>query len=99
VLAAGHQEHSADASAFDNSPHEKPSLMDGIGKTHFPITTSVPEVQQWFDQGHTLLHLFWYYEAERAFRWCIKLDPDCAMAYWGLARAPRLVMTTSGLRL
>jgi hypothetical protein len=40
----------------------------------------------WFDQGHTLLHNFWYYEAERAFRWCLKLDPECAMAYWGLAR-------------
>jgi hypothetical protein len=40
----------------------------------------------WFDQGHTLLHNFWYYEAERAFRWCLKLDPECAMAYLGLAR-------------
>ena len=60
--------------------------MDGIGKTHFPITTSVPEVQEWFDQGHTLLHSYWFYEAERAFRWCLKLDPECAMAYWGLYR-------------
>src|SRR5947209_14749855 len=53
---------------------------------HFPITTKVPEVQEWFDQGNTLLHSFWYEEAERSFRWCLKLDPDCAMAYWGLAR-------------
>ncbi|MBI2835104.1 MAG: peroxiredoxin, partial [Acidobacteria bacterium] len=61
--------------------------MDGIGSSHFPITTSNPEVQQWFDQGHTLIHSFWYYEAERAFRWCLKLDPNAAMAYWGLARS------------
>jgi peroxiredoxin len=32
------------------------------------------------------LHSFWFEEAERSFRWCLKLDPDCAMAYWGLAR-------------
>ena len=78
--------HSAHGDAFDEGPREKPWIMEGIGKTHFPITTSNPEVQIWFDQGHTLLHNFWYYEAERAFRWCLKLDPECAMAYWGLAR-------------
>jgi peroxiredoxin len=79
--------HSAHGAAFDEGPRSRPWLQEGIGTSHFPITTSVPEVQQWFDQGHTLLHSFWFFEAERAFRWCIKLDPDCAMAYWGLARA------------
>ena len=42
---------------------------------------------EWFDQGVTLLHSFWDYEAERAFRWCLKLEPENAMVYWGLARA------------
>lgn len=79
--------HSAHGVAFDEGPRQRPWKMDGIGRTHFPITTRVPEVQEWFDQGHTLLHSFWYHEAERAFRWCIELDPDCAIAYWGLARA------------
>ena len=78
--------HSTHGEAFDEGPRGKPWVMEGIGKTHFPITTSHPEVQMWFDQGNTLLHSFWYYEAERAFRWCVKLDPNCAMAYWGLAR-------------
>jgi len=81
------QGHSQHGDAFDVGPREKPWTMEGIGRTHFPITTSNPEVQKWFDQGHTLLHSFWYYEAERSFRWCLRLDPDCAMAYWGLARA------------
>jgi hypothetical protein len=54
--------------------------MEGIGQTNFPVSSSHPEVQKWFDQGHTLLHGFWYFEAERSFRWCLKLDPDCAMA-------------------
>ena len=79
--------HSSHGSAFDQGPRQKPWLMEGIGKTHLPITSSNPEVQQWFDQGHTLLHSFWYFEAERAFRWALKLDPECAMCYWGLARA------------
>jgi hypothetical protein len=64
--------------------------MQGIGVAHFPITTANPEVQQWFDQGNALLHSFWDYEAERAFRWCVKLEPDNPMPYWGLARASML---------
>jgi len=79
----GHSQH---GSAFDTGLRQKPWKMEGIGHTHFAITTKVPEVQVWFDQGNTLLHSFWFEEAERSFRWCLKLDPDCAMAYWGLAR-------------
>lgn len=78
--------HSKHGSAFDTGLRQKPWPMEGIGKAHFPITTKVPEVQVWFDQGNALLQSFWYEEAERSFRWCLKLDPDCAMAYWGLAR-------------
>ncbi|AIE84454.1 redoxin domain-containing protein [Fimbriimonas ginsengisoli Gsoil 348] len=60
--------------------------MEGIGDTPFPVTAKNAEVQLWFNQGEALLHSFWFEEAERSFRWCLKLDPDCAMAYWGLAR-------------
>ena len=84
--------HSRFGSAFDEGPRERPVKMTGIGVTHFPITTSHPEAQAWFDQGHTLIHSFWFYEAERAFRWAAKLDPDAPMPYWGLVRA------TSGAR-
>src|SRR4029453_15688871 len=73
--------------AVDEGPREKPYRMEGIGKTSFPITTKNPEVQAWFDQGHTLLHSFWFFEGERTFRWAIKLDPEAAMPYWGLMRA------------
>src|SRR5574341_1110050 len=81
------QGHSRHGEAYDEGPREKPWLMEGLTITPFPITTKNAEAQKWFDQGVTLLHSFWFYEAERAFRWCLKLDPDCAMAYWGLARA------------
>jgi len=78
----GHSQH---GSAFDTGLRQRPWRMEGIGQTHFPVTTTDPEVQAWFDQGNTLLHSFWFEEAERSFRWCVKLDPKCAMAYWGLA--------------
>jgi peroxiredoxin len=83
----GHSEH---GEAFDTGPREKPWPIKGIGTAHFPITTANPEVQQWFDQGNALLHSFWDYEAERSFRWCVKLEPDNPMPYWGLARASML---------
>ncbi len=79
--------HSAHGEGFDEGPRQKPWKFEDIGSSHFPITTSVPEVQEWFDQGNTLLHNFWYFEAERSFRWCLKLDPECAMAWWGLGRS------------
>ena len=79
--------HSAHGAAFDTGPRQKPWVMEGIGVAPFPITAKNPEVQQWFNQGNALLHSFWFYEAERSFRWCLKLEPDNAMAYWGLARA------------
>ncbi|MEZ0326999.1 MAG: redoxin domain-containing protein [Fimbriimonas sp.] len=72
--------------AFDSGMRSKPWRMEGLGDTPFQITCKTPEVQMWFDQGHALLQSFWFEEAERSFRWCLKLDPECAMAYWGLAR-------------
>jgi len=78
--------HSKHGSAYDSGMRTKPWEMPGIGSAPFPITAKDPEVQKWFDQGNALLHSFWFEEAERSFRWCLKLDPECAMAYWGLAR-------------
>ena len=77
---------------FDEGPRLKPWRMGGLGQVEFPITTSDPETQQWFNQGVALLHVYFYNEAERAFRWVLKLDPDCALAYWGLS------MSTYGKR-
>ncbi|MEO8662899.1 MAG: hypothetical protein ABI693_30845, partial [Bryobacteraceae bacterium] len=79
--------HSSHGKAFDAGPRQKPRAWDGIGVAEFPITTKNPEVQKWFNQGNAMVHSFFFYEAERAFRWCLKLEPDNAMAYWGLANA------------
>jgi tetratricopeptide (TPR) repeat protein len=63
-----------------------PLKMSGIGNSHLTITAS-PEAQAWFDQGLSLLHDFWDYESERAFEQGVRVDPNCAMCYWGLYQA------------
>ena len=73
--------------AFNEGPRQKPWEMPGAGSVSFPITHKNAETQKWFNQGVALLHSFWFYEAERSFRWCLQLEPDNAMAWWGLARS------------
>ncbi len=63
-----------------------PLRMTGIGNSHITIKTS-PEAQAWFDQGLSLQHDFWDYEAQKAFEQSIRVDPQCAMCWWGLAQA------------
>src|ERR1700744_5696681 len=63
-----------------------PLKMTGIGNSHLTITAT-PEAQAWFDQGLTLLHDFWDYESARAFEQGVRVDPNCAMCYWGLYQA------------
>ncbi len=60
-------------------------LMEGYGKVHMPITTKSAEAQAFFDQGLALMHSFWFYEADRSFERAAQLDPECAMAQWGIA--------------
>jgi hypothetical protein len=61
-----------------------PVMIRGVGNSHFAITTSSPQAQVWFDQGLSLLHCFWDFEALRAFREAARLDPNCAMCQWGI---------------
>ena len=63
-----------------------PVKMDGIGNSHIAIK-ALPEAQAWFDQGLSLQHDFWDYEAQKAFEQAIRVDPNCAMCWWGLAQA------------
>lgn len=79
--------HSAHGEAFNEGPRQEAHLMEGTGRVNFPVTTAKPLAQRFFNQGIGQLHGFWYFEAERSFRQVAKLDPDCAMAYWGMAMA------------
>jgi tetratricopeptide (TPR) repeat protein len=55
-----------------------------LGKVDFPISCK-PEVQGRFNQALALLHNMMYLQAEKGFESVASLDPDCAMAYWGVA--------------
>jgi tetratricopeptide (TPR) repeat protein len=75
--------------AVDLAKLPKPQRIEGIGHSHITITTKSAEAQQWFDQGLALLHCFWDHEALRAFEQSVRLDPNCAMRHWRLARGLR----------
>ena len=79
--------HSVHAEAFNEGPRQAAYLMNGMGNVHWEISTKSPMAQRFFDQGITQLHGFWYFEAERSFRQAAAFDPDCAILYWGMARA------------
>ncbi len=79
--------HSHFGEAFNEGPRQAAYLMEGTGHVNFPVTTSDPLAQKFMNQGVCQIHGFWYFEAERSFRQAAALDPDCAMAYWGMAMA------------
>jgi tetratricopeptide (TPR) repeat protein len=70
------------APAFADSD---PPLWDGLGSVTYKITTASAEALAYFDQGLRLAYGFNHGEAQRAFRKAQKLDPACAMCFWGEA--------------
>lgn len=58
-----------------------------IGGFHRAVSTSSPEAQIWFDRGLALSYGFNHEEAIRCFERAAAVDPECAMAYWGIAYA------------
>ena len=71
-----------------------PQKLTGIGNAHIRITTT-PEAQMWFDQGLNLFHDFWDYESLRAFEQSVRVDPQCAMCYWGIYQAENFAHSNS----
>ncbi len=73
--------------ALQFSPVQELSpLFEGTGSYTRPVS-SVPLAQKYFDQGLNMLFAFHHGESKRSFRSAIAADPDCPMAYWGLAMA------------
>jgi tetratricopeptide (TPR) repeat protein len=62
-------------------------LLEGLGDLHHPVTTRSKLAQRYFDQGIRLVFGFNHKEAIRSFRSAAHLDPQCAMAHWGVAYA------------
>jgi hypothetical protein len=55
-----------------------------LGKVHFE-TSCKPEAQKLFDRGMLYQHSFWYRASQKSFEEALKADPECAIAYWGIA--------------
>jgi hypothetical protein len=75
--------------AFSALAHEHDEQMPTgarLGSVTFE-TSCLPQVQADFNHAVALLHSFWLDEAERTFMKVAIADPDCAMAYWGIAMA------------
>ncbi|MGE0682572.1 MAG: hypothetical protein AB7P69_16940 [Candidatus Binatia bacterium] len=62
-------------------------LFDDLGTYHHPITTTSELAQRYFNQGMRLVYGFNHNEAIRSFQEVLRLDPNCTMAYWGIALA------------
>ncbi|WP_260484078.1 hypothetical protein [Sphingomicrobium flavum] len=73
-------------------------LFEGIGDYHRPISTKHPGAQRYFDQGMVLAFGFNHAESIRSFRAAQRLDPTCAMCFWGeaMATGPNINVTAKG---
>ena len=60
-------------------------LDEGLGRVHHPVTTKNAEAQKFFDQGLAYLFAFNHDEGVASFRRAAELDPQMAMAYWGMS--------------
>lgn len=60
-------------------------LFSGMGSHTRKVTTSSEPAQKYFDQGLTWAYAFNHDEAIRSFEQAARLDPHCAMAWWGVA--------------
>lgn len=77
----------AEATARHATADTGARLFDGLDLHLRDVTTASREAQRWFDQGLVLMFGFNYGEASRSFQRAAELDPDCAMAWWGVALA------------
>src|ERR1044072_1546617 len=69
--------------------HSKPEapavLTTGLGDINHPVSTKNPEAQKFFNQGLAFLYGFNHAEAARSFKQAAAIDPELAMAHWGVA--------------
>src|SRR5262249_41035122 len=65
-------------------PAQSATFKEQLGRVHFE-TSCNRTAQKLFDRGMLYQHSFWYSAAKRTFEDVVKADPQCAIAYWGIA--------------
>lgn len=71
-------------------PHTKlapAKLIPDLCVVKYRVSTASPEAQAFFDQGLGYYYSYVYMEAARSFETAAKIDPNCALAWWGLSKA------------
>lgn len=69
----------------NKEPEKKAPLFSDLGSYSLRITTNSSLAQKYFNQGIIFTYGFNHEEAFRSYQEAARLDPDCAMAYWGMA--------------
>ena len=64
-----------------------PMILERLGEHRRPIATDSAEARAWFDQGLALMNGYNFDGAIASFQQATKHDPNCAMAWWGIAYA------------
>ncbi len=80
--SSAQQDHNMNMKQKDSNPAV---IIPGLGNYHHKVSTDDAEAQKFFDQGLTLIYAFNHNEAIRSFEKAAELDPELAMAYWGIA--------------
>lgn len=75
---------SALASAVSLAPAAAQTNGEQLGTVHF-ATSCNPEAQKLFDKAMLYQHSFWYRASQKTFEDVLKADPECGIAYWGIA--------------
>ena len=73
------------AHAVAAAEERREPLFDTLGDHRYPVTTDSALAQRYFDQGLRWTYAFNHAAAQRAFREAQRLDPHCAMCFWGEA--------------
>ena len=87
LLSAQHGPHGPE-NGVNTPPNAQGQIaprLQNLGSHTVRIKTRSKRAQEFFNQGINLSYGFNHAEAMRAFREVARLDPKCAMAYWGQA--------------
>lgn len=87
AVAHGSDQGDANTSAQVAQSNRRVPLFENLGNHRHPISTQNPLAQRYFNQGIILMYGFNHAEAIRSFREAARLDPQCAMCYWGISLA------------
>src|SRR4029450_9569471 len=90
TVAAQEDPHAACAAPPSYVPEEillRPVILrSGIGNTHEPVSTDLPQAQAFYDQGLNYLESYVWIEAARSFHQALRIDPNLGSAYVWLSR-------------